>query len=115
VVLLCDPRLGLTELDELLLELIRPRVEEGLKFLLLLTKADKLTRVEANKALQIARLNAGGGEAQLFSALKRVGIEEANDKIMELAGISEDGAAQMVELIEMEDDVEPEAGTDKPA
>ena len=34
---------------------------------------------------------------------------------MELAGISEDGAAQMVELIEMEDDVEPEAGTDKPA
>ena len=78
VVLLCDPRLGLTELDELLLELIRPRVaEEGLKFLLLLTKSDKLTRLEADKALQIARLNAGGGHAMLFSALKRKGVDEA--------------------------------------
>jgi len=78
VVLLCDPRLGLTELDELLLELIRPRVaEEGLKFLLLLTKSDKLTRLEADKALQIAKLNAGGGDAMLFSALKRKGVDEA--------------------------------------
>jgi GTP-binding protein len=47
VVLMCDPRLGLTELDEILLEVIRPRLEEGLKFLVLLTKADKLTRVVA--------------------------------------------------------------------
>jgi GTP-binding protein len=39
IVLLCDPRLGLTELDEALLEVVRPRVEEGLKFLVLLTKA----------------------------------------------------------------------------
>ena len=46
VVLLCDPRHGLTELDEILLEVIRPRVEEGLKFLVLLTKADKLNRTE---------------------------------------------------------------------
>ena len=44
VVLLCDPRHGLTELDEILLEVIRPRVEQGLKFLVLLTKADKLKR-----------------------------------------------------------------------
>nr|WP_145549033.1 ribosome biogenesis GTP-binding protein YihA/YsxC [Variovorax boronicumulans] len=78
VVLLCDPRLGLTELDEVLLEVIRPRVEEGLQFLLLLTKADKLTRMEASKALAIARLNAGGGQAMLFSALKRQGIDEAS-------------------------------------
>ena len=77
VVLLCDPRLGLTELDELLLELIRPRVAEGMKFLLLLTKADKLTKLESAKALQIAKLNAGGGDAQLFSALKRQGVDEA--------------------------------------
>ena len=76
VVLLCDPRHGLTELDEILLEVIRPRVEEGLKFLVLLTKADKLTRVEANKALSIARLQAGGGEARLFSALKKQGVGE---------------------------------------
>ncbi|WP_101047683.1 ribosome biogenesis GTP-binding protein YihA/YsxC [Macromonas nakdongensis] len=76
VVLLCDPRLGLTELDEALLDVIRPRVAQGLKFLVLLTKADKLTRAEANKALSIARLQAGGGEAKLFSALKKQGIDE---------------------------------------
>ncbi|MFN3494171.1 MAG: ribosome biogenesis GTP-binding protein YihA/YsxC [Hydrogenophaga sp.] len=76
VVLLCDPRLGLTELDDILLEVIRPRVEQGLKFLVLLTKADKLTRAEANKALSIARLQCGGGEAKLFSALKKQGLDE---------------------------------------
>lgn len=77
VVLLIDPRHGLTELDEILLEVIRPRVEQGLKFLLLLTKADKLNRSEQTKALSIARLQAGGGEAKLFSALKKQGVEEA--------------------------------------
>ncbi len=77
VVMLCDARHGLKELDEVLLEVIRPRVEEGLRFLVLLTKADKLTRSEQAKALSIARLNAGGGEVMLFSALKRQGVEDA--------------------------------------
>jgi len=76
VVLLCDPRLGLTELDEILLDVIRPRVQDGLKFLILLTKADKLTRAEANKALSIAKLQSGGGEALLFSALKKQGLDD---------------------------------------
>lgn len=76
IVLMCDPRHGLTELDEVLLEVIRPRVEEGLKFLVILTKADKLTRSEGAKALAIAKLNAGGGEVRLFSATKRTGIED---------------------------------------
>ena len=75
--LLCDPRLGLTELDEALLEVVRPRVEDGLKFLVLLTKADKLTRAEQTKALSIARLQTGGGEVRMFSALKKLGVEEA--------------------------------------
>ena len=75
VVLLCDPRHGLTELDEILLEVIRPRVEEGLKFTLLLTKADKLNKTEAAKSLSIARLQAGGGSVQLFSALKKQGVD----------------------------------------
>ncbi|CAN7614595.1 ribosome biogenesis GTP-binding protein YihA/YsxC [Variovorax sp. LjRoot84] len=77
VVLMCDPRHGLTELDDILLEVIRPRVEQGLKFLVLLTKADKLTRSEGAKALSIARLQAGGGEVKLFSALKQQGVDEA--------------------------------------
>ena len=76
IVLLCDPRLGLTELDEALLEVVRPRVEAGLKFLVLLTKADKLTRSEQAKVLSITRLQAGGGEVRLFSALKRQGVED---------------------------------------
>ncbi|MDP3757565.1 MAG: YihA family ribosome biogenesis GTP-binding protein, partial [Polaromonas sp.] len=54
----------------------RPRVEEGLKFLVLLTKSDKLNKTEAAKALSIVRLQAGGGDVQLFSALKRQGVEE---------------------------------------
>lgn len=76
IVLLCDPRHGLTELDNILLEVIRPRVEQGLKFLVLLTKVDKLNRAEAQKALSITRLQAGGGEVRLFSALKKQGVEE---------------------------------------
>lgn len=77
VVLLCDPRHGLTALDEALLEVIRPRVETGLQFLVLLTKADKLTRAQQQRALSVARLQAGGGQVQLFSALGRQGLEEA--------------------------------------
>ena len=76
VVLLCDPRLGLTDLDEALLHALRPRVEAGLKFLVVLTKADKLTRAEQTKALSIMKLNAGGGEVRLFSALKKQGVDE---------------------------------------
>ncbi len=76
IVLMCDPRHGMTELDEILLDIVRPRVEEGLKFLVVLTKADKLTRVEQNKALSIMKLQAGGGEVRLFSAPKRQGIDE---------------------------------------
>ncbi len=76
IVLMCDPRHGLTELDEILLDVVRPRVAEGLKFLVVLTKADKLTRSEQTKALSIMKLQAGGGEVRLFSATKRQGIED---------------------------------------
>ena len=78
IVLMCDPRHGLTELDEILLDVVRPRVEEGLKFLVVLTKADKLTRAEQTKALSIMKLQAGGGEVRLFSATKRQGIDEVS-------------------------------------
>lgn len=78
VVMLVDPRQGITELDEILLDVIRARVVDGLKLLVLLTKADKLNREEQNKALSIARLQTGGGETRLFSALKKKGVEEAS-------------------------------------
>ncbi len=81
VVLLCDPRHGLTELDDILLDVLRPRVEEGLKFLVLLTKADKLNKTEATKALSIAKLQSSGGVVRLFSALKKQGVAEASQII----------------------------------
>lgn len=77
VVLLVDSRHGLTELDESLLSVIQSRVEHGLQFLVLLTKADKLSRSEQAKALSIARLQTAGGHVQLFSALRRIGVDEA--------------------------------------
>ena len=94
VVLLCDPRRGLTDLDNVLLELIQPRVMGGLKFLVLLTKADKLNRSEAVKALSIARLQANGGEVRLFSALKKQGVEEVAQILWDWAHGAVDGATQ---------------------
>ena len=93
VVLMCDPRHGLTELDEILLDVIRPRVAEGLKFLVLLTKSDKLTRSEGAKVLSIVRLQAGGGEVKLFSALKRQGVGEAAELLWRWVHPPEEGAA----------------------
>jgi len=93
VVLMCDPRHGMTELDEILLDVIRPRVEQGLKFLVLLTKADKLTRSEGAKVLSITRLQAGGGEVKLFSALNRQGVGEAADLLWRWVHPTEEQAA----------------------
>lgn len=106
IVMLCDPRHGLTELDEILLDIIRPRVTEGLKFLVLLTKADKLTRVEANKALSIARLQAGGGEVKLFSALKKQGIDEVSQLLFNWTHPDD---AEAVAPIVTTEDAEPPA------
>ncbi len=75
VVMMCDSRHGLKELDEALLGLIHDRVLEGFKFLVLLTKADKLTKSDAAKQLQITKLQTAGGDVMLFSALKRLNIE----------------------------------------
>ena len=85
VVLLCDARLGLTERDEALLEIIRPRVEQGLDFLVLLTKADKLSHQQATRALSIARLQCRGGDAMLFSAIKRQGVEDVAQQLWDWA------------------------------
>jgi len=64
----------------------------------ILSKADKLNRNDAANALRQARtvlssyVDAEGKPfpftAQLFSALKRTGLEEANDRILELAGLN---------------------------
>ncbi len=84
VVLMVDSRLGFTDLDARLLTWIGPRVHTGeVKLLVLLTKADKLTRQDALKALAEAEevLGKVGGEQSdmsitLFSALKKTGVDD---------------------------------------
>jgi GTP-binding protein len=85
IVLMIDSRLGATDLDRQLLAFIAPRIANGaVKLLVLLTKADKLNRREAQGAL--AALQAVLGEfttaeadvgVALFSALSGAGIDDA--------------------------------------
>jgi GTP-binding protein len=85
VVLMVDSRLGFTDLDRRLLDFVAPRVGNGsVKLLVLLTKADKLNRSEANEALAAAQALLGEvstDEADvsvcLFSALKKSGVGDA--------------------------------------
>ena len=85
VVLMVDSRLGFTDLDRQLMSFLAPRVGNGsVKLLVLLTKSDKLNRSEATAALASAQAVLGElstDEADvgvtLFSALKKVGIEDA--------------------------------------
>jgi GTP-binding protein len=85
VVLMIDSRLGFTDLDQQLLRLLAPRLAGGaVRLLVLLTKADKLTRSAAAAALLAARSmlaeacpeNADVGVA-LFSALAGTGVADA--------------------------------------
>jgi GTP-binding protein len=85
VVQMVDARLGFTDLDRRLLDLIAPRVATGeVRLLVLLTKADKLNRREGDAALAAAQgvLGEMAGEQAdigitLFSALSRRGVGDA--------------------------------------
>ncbi|ODV10898.1 MAG: YihA family ribosome biogenesis GTP-binding protein [Rubrivivax sp. SCN 70-15] len=82
VVLMVDSRLGFTDLDRRLLAWVGPRVTSGeVRLLVLLTKADKLNRREADAALAAAQevLGEFAGEhadvgVTLFSALSKRGV-----------------------------------------
>lgn len=94
LVLIMDSRRPFTELDIQMLEWFAPT---GKPIHCILTKVDKLNRNESTLALRQARtmlasyVDANGQPfpftVQLFSALKRVGLEEANDKILALTGM----------------------------
>lgn len=85
VVLMIDSRLGFTDLDHQLLAWVAQRVGTGeVKLLVLLTKADKLSRKEADTALRaatqtLAELSTDAADigVTLFSALKKSGVEDA--------------------------------------
>jgi GTP-binding protein len=89
VVLLVDSRLGFTELDRRLLDLIEPRVRTGeVRLLVLLTKSDKLNRREAQASLVAAQELLGEVASEssdvsvaLFSVLSRQGLEDAAETV----------------------------------
>jgi GTP-binding protein len=91
-------------------------VVDGLKFLVLLTKSDKLNKTEAAKALSIVRLQAGGGDVKLFSALKRQGVEEVAQHLWDWAHPLEKPVkkpkAELDALAETEPDEEEDSGAD---
>ena len=100
LVLIMDSRRPFTDLDVQMLEWFAPT---GKPIHCILTKADKLNQNEKTNALRQARKildsyvdEEGEGfpfTVQLFSALKRIGIEEADAKILELLGLDGDDEA----------------------
>lgn len=87
VVVVMDARHPLTELDLTLLEWLR---EAGRNVHVLLTKSDKLSRQAAQATLARVRSRLAhvvpGATAQLFSSLKRSGVDEAASALARLAG-----------------------------
>lgn len=96
LVLIMDARRPFTDLDRQMLEWYAPT---GRPIHCLLTKADKLNRNDATNALRMANtvlasyIDESGHpfpfSAQLFSSLKRIGIEEADAKIQQLTGLDQ--------------------------
>lgn len=82
LVLLMDVRHPLTEFDQMMLDYADQR---GMPVHILLTKADKLKRGPASAALQKVRSRLGEWEdlvsVQLFSSLKRDGVDMLSQKL----------------------------------
>lgn len=85
IVMMVDVRHGFTPLDSQLLEFVASRVGMGeVKLLVLLTKADKLSRLEGQQALAQAQQVLASVATEhsdigitLFSALRRQGLDDA--------------------------------------
>ncbi|MBY0572321.1 MAG: ribosome biogenesis GTP-binding protein YihA/YsxC [Undibacterium sp.] len=115
LILIMDSRRPFTDLDRQMLEWFAPT---GRPVHCLLTKSDKLNRNDATNALRqtntiLASYVDESGKpfpytAQLFSALKRVGIEEADAKIQELTGLDQAYLSNEL-MIADEDASEPDA------
>jgi GTP-binding protein len=88
VVVVMDSRHPLTDLDLTLLEWLRA---SGRKAHVLLTKSDKLSKQVAQATLARVRSRLSevmpGATAQLFSSLKREGVDEAGQMLARLAGM----------------------------
>jgi GTP-binding protein len=87
-VVVMDIRHPLTPLDRTLLDWLH---EAGRTTHVLLTKADKLSKQAQQRALAEVRRKLAtdypGTTVQLFSSLKREGLEEAATTLMQLAAV----------------------------
>lgn len=90
LLLAVDVRRGLTDADERMLGLAR---ELGIAVLLLLTKADKLSRRAALAAQQAIETTLPGIPVILFSALTQQGVEEARSRLETWLQIAEETRA----------------------
>lgn len=118
LVLIIDARRPFTDLDIQMLEWFAPT---GKPIHCILSKADKLNRNEQTNALRQARTllasyvdedgNPFPFTAQLFSALKRQGIEEAEARILDLLGLNADEEEQEMQSA----NEEPASPTPRPS
>ena len=90
VVLMVDSRHGFTPLDLQLMDFIAQRVRTGeVKLLVLLTKADKLSKSEAKQAIDDASAvladfttDDSNIAVTLFSSMRRIGVEDVAEQMM---------------------------------
>ena len=90
VVLMVDSRHGFTPLDLQLMDFIAQRVKTGeVKLLVLLTKADKLTKTEGRQAVEGASAaladyitDDSDIGVTLFSSLRRIGVEDVAEQLL---------------------------------
>lgn len=82
LVIVMDARRPMTDFDVQMLEWTQAN---GLRTHLLLTKADKLSRSEAVATERRVRASLSQGDsAQLFSAVSKLGVDEARARVLEM-------------------------------
>ncbi|MFZ6646663.1 ribosome biogenesis GTP-binding protein YihA/YsxC [Undibacterium sp. TJN25] len=116
LILIMDSRRPFTALDIQMLEWFAPT---GRPIHCILTKSDKLNKNESANALRQARTVLGSyvdaqGQpfpftVQLFSALKREGIEEADAKIQQLLGLDIEPIAVAAPQADADGEASPQA------
>jgi len=90
LVLIMDARRPMTDLDRALVDWFAPR-ERPIHAIL--TKADKLNRSDSTAALRATKealaVFGPSHSAQLFSSLKKTGVAEAQERILEILGLKD--------------------------
>jgi GTP-binding protein len=112
LVMIIDSRRPFTELDIQMVEWFLPT---GKPLHVILSKEDKLNRNEAANALRQAKtflasyVDENGAPfpftAQLFSSLKRTGIDEATDRIIDMLGLNNEAADTSDDIAEISEEI----------